>query len=439
MNRHLNIFNFFNGSNTDYLEDNLSRGFALCLKYDSVFLDKVLKLVLFDNKYSELFNSDLPDYKIEIDLQNRVNELEGFSKIIAVACSGKEVLDFENVDARETDSPETDVCVIINDICILFEFKKTSEDCAAQLKCQAEKVKQNCPEAEIEYKDLSWNKIIRIILDVSPLQKQTENPFTSDFVKFLENFPHWFPSRLLRNVPFPKDEADPNYYYLNSRLNQIKKQIYGEENTKEYVGRFNRLIISVDFGWINEIGVEPNQKDGENFLAVRMHIGDTKQQGKSFFKKNPQGINWQKEISGYQTDISPYIRFSHFNSALVWLRPTVEESRNTHNLRFFNDLAGKHQREDWHKVEKAFEQHLFEWKNKCYIPNWKGKSDWSDKFEKTNRSHFDLSMGTLLTVYLPYEECQQLDDAEISPQIADKIRGVISEIRQTIDGLKNLL
>lgn len=120
---------------------------------------------------------------------------------------------------------------------------------------------------------------------------------------------------------------------------------------------------------------------------------------------------------------------------VFWLRPTVEESKNTHNLRFFNDLAGKHQREDWHKVVKAFEQYIFEWKDKCYVPNWKGKSDWSDKFEKTNRSHFDLSMGTLLTVYLPYKECQQLDDAEINPRIADKIRGIISEIRQTIDGI----
>jgi hypothetical protein len=55
MNRHLNIFNFFNGSNLDYLEDNLSRGFALCLKYDSVFLDKVLKSVLSEYKYTKLF------------------------------------------------------------------------------------------------------------------------------------------------------------------------------------------------------------------------------------------------------------------------------------------------------------------------------------------------------------------------------------------------
>ncbi len=100
MDRHLNIFNFFNANNEDYLEDNLSRAFAICLKYDSVFLDKILQSILSENIYSKLFNTDFPDYKIEIDLQNRVNELENFSKIIAVACSGKEITDFENVIAK---------------------------------------------------------------------------------------------------------------------------------------------------------------------------------------------------------------------------------------------------------------------------------------------------------------------------------------------------
>lgn len=433
MNRHLNIFNFFNGSNIDYLEDNLSRAFALCLKYDCLFLQKVLESILPENKYSEIFNANSGDCRIEIDLQNRVGELEEFNYIIAVACSGKEVVDFENVDARETDAPETDVCVIVNDTCILFEFKKTSEDCAAQLKGQAQKVKQNCLETvKVEYKDLSWNKIIRIILNISS-SEQIENPFTSDFVKFLENFPHWFPTRLLRNIPFPIDEADPNYYYLNSRLNQIKKQIYGEENTKEYIGRFGRLIISVNFGWINEIGIEPVWKDNENFIAVRMHIGDTKQQGRILFRKNPEGISWQREIQGYRTNVSPYIRLSHFNSALIWLRPTSEESKNTHNWRFFKDYAGKHQRENWHIVKSAFERNISDWKNKCHIPNWKGKSDWDEKFELTNRNHFDLSMGTLLEVYLPYEECQQLDNDETNPVLVGKIRAVINEIRQTID------
>jgi hypothetical protein len=436
MNRHLNIFNFFNGSNLDYLEDNLSRGFALCLKYDCVFLDKVLKSVLPEPKYSELFNTDYPDYKIEIDLQNRTSEMEGFSDIIAVACSGMEVFEFDTVAARETDSPETDVSIVINGTCILFEFKRTSEDCAAQLKCQAEKIKGNCSETvKIEYKDLSWSKIVRMLLNVSSLQKQiqNENPFTADFIKFLENFPHWFPGRRLSNIPFPVNESDPNYYYLNSRLNQIKNQIYGEENTAEYSGRFNRYVIKVDFKWINEIGVEQIQKDGSNFIAIRMHIGDTKEQGRHFFGKKPNGFVRQEKVCGYQVAIEPYIRFSHFNSALLWIRPTNLESRKTHNLEFFKNFAGKHQRSNWRRIEEAFDDCIAGWRNECFIPNWKDKCTWNDKFEKTNRTHFDMSLGTLLTVYLPYEECQKLDDAEINSKLVDRIRMIIEEIKTEID------
>lgn len=428
MNRHLNIFNFFNGSNLDYLEDNLSRAFALCLKYDSVFLDKVLKSVLPEQKYSELFNTDYPDYKIEIDLQNRASGLEGFSDIIAVACSGKEILDFETVQARETDSPETDVCIVINDACILFEFKRTSEDCAAQLKCQAEKVKRNCSEdVRIEYRDLSWSKIVRILLNVSSLQKQihTENPFTSDFIKFLENFPQWFPSRLLKNIPFPKAENDPNQYYLESRLKQIKNQIYGEERAKEYAsGRYSRYVISADgFGWINEIQVEPEQMDGKGFLVIKMYPGDTKQQGKVFFQKNPVGIDWQAKIAGYLMTAEPYLRFAHFNSSIFWLRPTPEESRKTHNL--FNKYAGRHWKKDWQSIEEVFDRNISDWKNRC---------DWRDEIENSNRGYFDLALGTLLTVYLPYEECQRLDDSETETKLASKIREIIDEIRQIIDG-----
>ena len=42
MNLHLNIFHFFDGRDKQYIEDNLSRAFALCLKNDGMFLDHVL-------------------------------------------------------------------------------------------------------------------------------------------------------------------------------------------------------------------------------------------------------------------------------------------------------------------------------------------------------------------------------------------------------------
>jgi hypothetical protein len=438
MNRHLNIFNFFNGSNADFLEDNLSRAFALCLKYDPIFLDKVLKSVLPETNYTDLFNTDYPDYNINIDLQNRTSDLENFSRIIAVACSGKEITEFETVSPRETEFPETDVSIIINDTCIIFEFKRTGEDCAAQLKCQAEKIKANYSgDAIINYKDLSWSKIIRILLNVSSLQKQINavNPFTSDFIKFLENFPQWFPSRFLRNIPFPKGEDDPNYYYLNNRLNQIKNQIYGAENTKEYIGRFNRYVVKVNFRWINEVSIEPEQTENGNFIIIRFHLGDTKGQGYYYFKRNPDGIDWSKVKRSYPFTAEPYLRFAHLNSSRLWIRPTLEESKKTHNQEFFTKFAGKHQREDWEQIESVFDTIIPNWRDKCYFPGSTEKCEWADIFEKTNRNHLDLSLGTMMTVYLPYEECQALDDKEENPRIVKRFRDIIEETRHFIDRL----
>ena len=68
VNRHLNIFDFFNGKDVQYIEDNLSRAFALCLKYDPVLLDNVLRTVLREDTYNDLFSMDDPNTMIAIDL-----------------------------------------------------------------------------------------------------------------------------------------------------------------------------------------------------------------------------------------------------------------------------------------------------------------------------------------------------------------------------------
>ena len=38
------------------------------------------------------------------------------------------------------------------------------------------------------------------------------------------------------------------------------------------------------------------------------------------------------------------------------------------------------------------------------IPDWKSNPEWAKEFVNSNRNYFDLAIGTLLTVYLPFEE-----------------------------------
>lgn len=437
MNPHLNIFRFFNSQEEHHLEDNLSRAFSLCLKYDAVFLDKVLQSVLPKEKYDQLFDTDFPDYEIEIDLQTRVNELNGFTTVIGVACSGTEVAEFKDVIPRETDSPETDVCIRVNDTCLVFEFKRTSENCAAQLKGQVEKIIINNPGLPGHFVDLSWGKIIRILLNVASLQKQlnSENPFTRDFLGFLEGFPaDWFPTRRLANIPFPKDTDDPNYRMLNRRLNQLKTEVYGEDGISEYSGTFKRLVIKAEFGWINEVNIGPFHHNGQNYLDIAMHLGDTKEQGRPLFEKMPNGVGEIEEVLGFKTYLLPYIKLSSMRAkGLSWILPSPDEAANTHTRIFFDEFAGKWNRPDWTELDEKLSRLIPNWKDKCCLPNLSSGGYWNQRFLDSNQTGLLLSVGTYFRVLLPYELCQQMDDEPVGAKIVSTFRDIIEEIRKIID------
>lgn len=424
MDRHLNIFDFFNNKQLEYYEDNLSRAFAICLKYDTVFLNSILREVLNIKQYNLLFNTDFPDYRIEIDLQVKPNELEGITEIIAVACSGIKI-DFDKISQlsqKTTSEPITDLCIKINDICLIFEFKRTNEDCSAQLKNQVDKIEENNTDALVNYMDLNWSKIIKIGLNTLSIQRQinTENPFLIDFITFLENkHPKWFPLRLLYNTPFPHSDNDPNNYHLNNRLNQIKRELFGEENTTMIKGKYNRVVISKDLGWAKEIHIKYRTRDKKNYLTVEIYPGDTKRQGQAFFINRDEALKWPDTVlKNYFLSSEPYIKFSHFNSRLFWLLPNQKEYNKTHTKSFFNLFAGRYKKEKWDEFENSLES---------YIPNWKDKCDYKHEIINSNRTYFDLSIGTLIIVYIPYESAQKLD-YENNDQLIILIKNIIEEL-----------
>lgn len=433
MNRHLNIFDFFNDQGFEFYEDNLSRAFALCLKFDTVFLDNVLKQILQAEMYANLFNTDYPDYSIEIDLQNRPSEFENFSKIIAVACSGSEIStdNMGSIVPRETDRPETDLSIKINDTCIIFEFKKTSEDCSAQLKCQAEKIRANSPEGtSILYVDFNWKKIVKSLLNVLSLQKQigTVNQFTSDLAKFIDKkHPEWFPSRRLSNISFPQDESDPNNYYLDARLNQIKTQIAAQMGleTKEMTGRYSRLVISVSWGWAREVHIESysDKKTDEHYITIQVYPGDTKAQGKNLFKPGKGAIVWPIELMGYELEADPYLKFSHFNSGLFWYQPDTDRYKITHNSDFLKN-AGRWWRKDWEAFEKLMDS---------IDAAWKDKSEYTQQLINYNRNYFDLSMGIHVLVYMPYKKAQSLDGNDLNSNLATELKSIIENLKNLVD------
>jgi len=70
MNNHLNIFRFFNESTEkEFIENNLSRAFALCLISDGFFLNEYIKGIVSEEDYQYLFSSISSDTKCVVDIQ----------------------------------------------------------------------------------------------------------------------------------------------------------------------------------------------------------------------------------------------------------------------------------------------------------------------------------------------------------------------------------
>ena len=104
VNPHLNLFQFFNeDSSTQFIENNLSRALALCLKHDSCFLSKFIEAIATqaDSKYVLDW---LSTHLLDLDIQKKMRdvEVESFKTVYAVAITGDQELEIGEVAAKVT-------------------------------------------------------------------------------------------------------------------------------------------------------------------------------------------------------------------------------------------------------------------------------------------------------------------------------------------------
>lgn len=106
MNRdsHLNFFKFFNES-TDiiFLENNLSRAFALCLDNDSFFLHEYIRTIISEDDYRFLYSTIDSDSNTFIHIQINTSTIEkvNYRSVNAIAMTADRQLDMENFDSHE--------------------------------------------------------------------------------------------------------------------------------------------------------------------------------------------------------------------------------------------------------------------------------------------------------------------------------------------------
>lgn len=438
MNPHLNLFRFYNDSpEVEFIENNLSRAFAICLKEDPLFFSQYLQSVVQSADYDYLFSTFPKDAGYLVDIQQEMSSvnIEGIKKVYAVAMTADEMdmSAFFNCQFHETqDRHTTDVWILIKDIAVVIEVKRTSEDCQAQLYNQICPFLQTEPKPEVLPVSRSWPHVIGIMEKVCNLHKMLDktNVFVEDFLRLSEfRYPHWFPSKPFRNIRFSSDPSSPEYFQMQKRLRQCVMQ-----SKYELLGYSGRFAISVPCNWASEVqpGFTSYDHSHKNYLTLDFWPGNTKGQGHYVYSKP---IDWMERdhlnVVGqeYEFEASYNIKFSHFSryvSGLTFYAPDLK-GPVLHTRENFLEKSGKWYREQWPDFEAFLDEYLKE------SFDWKGKCQWQDNFMDSDRSYFTCSFGFEATLFVPYSELAEIDKSN------QDITRVASKLNELFDTIKELI
>jgi hypothetical protein len=450
-NQHLNLFHFYGQYGIQYLEDNLTRGLAICLENDPILLDRFLRKILGED-FKHLFKTEGEKTELFINVQQLAKTFEGIQAVYGVPLTTKE-LEYDGTSApKGAENPRTDLSIQIGDQLILIEVKRTAEDCREQLKNQIKSIRQQNDENLIEknVEKISWGKIMELIRFTLKYESEVSTPnlFSQHFYEFVKlQFPSWFENIPLREIHFPDDFASQPKLreHIEVRLNIIKQQLldmWNKERQSDAELVFSRANIPVtNYSWVDEINIEPVQKvnSAEKFIALRMWPGDTKNQG-NFIFSTTHSFKWPEYIykREYQFVVKPYIKFSHMQG-LCWVWTEDLNNPVTHTKEFFWKYAGKWNRNQqgewtrkgakWEEFNNALEQVI------AAGYNWKRISEFNQKLQQSQRSYFYVSIGFAIEVLIPYHIAQQVDGRKTNDKndFALELKIVADQLLDTLD------
>jgi hypothetical protein len=414
MNLHLNLFHFFNDRGAEYLEDNLSRAFGICLIHDLSFLDQVLLEILTPEDYHRLRRELTTWQETEIDVQRQAIELGGYDFIYALSVTAADI-DWTSINETEsegTNNPRTDLILAIGDTLLVFEFKRTNEDCAVQLRNQITAIKkageeENEGAVTVIYKDFAWEKLLR-------LAEQRANTggdaalFPRELVNFIERrYPQFFPTITLDRLPLTINGEEMASARVYKRLDHLKEQLgqRPDYTFEQYRGVHRRTNLRVSWGWTREVLLDAAKINGESYLIFTIYGGETKGQGVKLWK-DAFTIDQIRTDGGGKTNmllIAPYLKWRHFNTPIAdWYVPD-SIAPHTHTSNFFHRFAGRHQRPNWGTADSL------ELTLDNLSPDWRASSGYDKALTASNRNYYDFSVGVRLQLYISYEQAQTIE------------------------------
>jgi hypothetical protein len=437
MNQHLNIFRFYNeSSEREFIENNLSRAFAICLTNNSLFLYEYIKLIVTADDFDYLFSSigENEQYSIDIQIDTATLEKVSYSKVYAVAMTTDKHLDmadfFSQPDFGEKKNI-TDIIISIKDIAIIIEVKRTGEDCKAQLFNQVLPfIKENFTVVPVKH---SWQETIKLLEKINHLQilSRQHSVFISDFLQLSEiRFPEWFEPKPFNVLPFSNQLGTTKYNQSVKRMRQALAS-----SKYELLGYYDRLGVSVPFGWASEIIPEfqyyENSKDKE-YVTFYIWPGNTKQQGYHIFNNT---LDWYNKSSltvrnkQYKIEIAFAIKLCHFNRYVSGINFYPKDiSKPIHTADNFYNKSGKWNRDSWTELEGFFDKHFnpdFDWRSRC---------GWVDNFLNTDRNYLTMSIGYEVCMFIPYSEFKHIDKTETDiKKLSDFINDIADSYKKLLD------
>jgi hypothetical protein len=438
MNPHLNLFRFFNDAGQQqFIENNLSRAFAICLNNDPLFFSHYIQSIVSGEDYDYLFSVFSKDSGYCVDIQQEMSSvnIEGIRKVYAIAMTTEKMNmdDFSQQKVfQNQDRHITDVWILIKDIALVIEVKRNAADCKAQLYNQVYPFMQSASKPEILPISYSWPELIGIMEKVSTLHKllNRQSIFVEDFLRLSERrYPEWFPSKPFGVLKFSADQSSPEYFQLMKRLKQCIMQ-----SRYELLGYSDRLAISVPCGWANEVqpGFQAYGETIKECLAFYIWPGNTKGQGYYIYNKPMDWLQKNHLTVGehdYDLEIDYNIKFTHFNRYVCGLTFSPDDLNGPllHTSENFREISGQWFREQW----REFETFLNE-----YFPaafDWKGKCQWKENFVDSDRSYFTCSFGFEVAVFIPYAEFSIIDRRDLD------VTAVAAKLSAIMDALKKLI
>lgn len=406
-NTHLNIHQPYSQAN-NAKENNFSRGLALCLMYDPVFLQNFLKRIL--DKLPEPLEKN--SFQINVQQAMAGKDAEDFNNIIGIALTPAKLESPRFVRQKALPNKEqiTDIFIEINDIAVIIEVKKYADEHVFRQLTNQINIFLDSPDqqpasanvtgqSQVKLQHLAWDDVLQMMETSLQFEKITNhaNPFVQDFIRLCQStYANWFNPKPLSQIPWDK----PGKKIRFQQAIQQSEILQGLEN--------NRLGLAVSAKWANELLIRYDNSNQEIHFLI--YPGNTKQQGHHLFKngevKLPANHTLVINDITFPMEVKVHLKFSHFNKYVAGLTFDPEEtlSKPITTKNNFNKYAGKWKIERWPQFCSLLDEHF-----KSDF-DWRVKSNWQSCFEGTRRSYFTFSIGFEVRLRVPYKLLQEKVD-----------------------------